>query len=234
MNMAFRRLLLILLVATIAACSGPDEPPAPTPTPTPEEWLARALAQWQQQESFHFLLALEGRTIPLDESGLLAFDEVEGDVVVPDRVQAETTIRTALGSLEAAFIAIGEEQWLTNPLNDQWEPLPPDFRADLRLLFDPEVGISSLVSEVETLTREADETINGRNSVHLNGTLPGEALGAFAPDMPETVTVDLWVDAETAVIHRVLITEPRDEPVTWQFDFSEFDAMPSIEPPVAP
>ncbi|MCB0077923.1 MAG: LppX_LprAFG lipoprotein [Anaerolineales bacterium] len=201
------------------------------PTPTPQEWLNRAVAQFQARQSFHFVLELEERAIPLDSSGLLAFNRVEGDVVVPDRVQAQARVSTVMGSLEAGFVAVGDEQWLTNPLNGQWEALPPEFRADLRLLFDPEIGITSVVSDIENLTTVGDETVSDRSAIHLQGSLPGSALSDFAADLPERVTVDLWVDRETNDILSVLLTEGGEEAATWRFDFSDFDANPTIDAP---
>lgn len=232
--MTRRPLLLLLLVLLVAACSGREERPTPTPTPTAQDWLERAVAAWNETESFHFTLVLADRTIALDESGALSFDEVEGDVVAPDRLQADAKIQTPFGSAEVGYIAIGEAQWLTNPLSGRWEPAPADFQTEVSGLFDAQAGIGPLLLDIETLERLPDESLDEATAVRLRGTLPGAMLSAFASDLPENVQVDLWIGADDGRIRQLLITEPADSPPipTWTFRFSNFDAVPPIEPPL--
>lgn len=231
-------LLVVVLLALLAAC-GSEEPPTPTatpvpptPTPTPQELLDRAVTTWNQTSSFHFSLALTERRIELDEGGTLAFSTVEGDVVAPDRMQAETLIQTPFGSTNVAFVAIGEQQWLTNPLNGQWEEAPPSMQTDVDLMFDPEVGIGALLAQTDSLERLPDETLGEIPTIHLRGTLPGIALSDFATDLPETVTVDLWMEQGSYHLRQVIITEPGEPAPTWVFLFSDFNSEISIEPPL--
>ncbi|MDQ4078965.1 MAG: LppX_LprAFG lipoprotein [Chloroflexota bacterium] len=225
--------LLLFFLLALVGCGEELEEPVPTPTPSAEDWLGRAVEGWNEMESFHFALALEERTIELDEDGTLSIDEAEGDVMAPDRMQAETSVRTPFGSTMVAFIAIGDEQWLTNPLSGKWEEAPPDMRAEVTGLFDREAGIGAILADMENLERLADETVEERPTVHLRGTLPGALLTDFADDLPETVTVDLWIDEEEHHILKLVITEPAtDEPeATWTFLFSGFNDTPVIEPP---
>jgi lipoprotein LprG len=188
---------------------------------------------WNTTESFHFALELVERTIALEESGLLSFDEAEGDVVAPDRMQAQASVTTPLGRTPVGFIAIGEQQWLTNPLNGQWEEAPPEMRTEVGALFDPEVGIGPLLADMENLERLPDESLDGTPVVHLRGVLPGALLSDFASDLPESVNVELWMGADDYRIRKLVITEPTTEgpTPTWTFLFSAFNAGPAIEPP---
>lgn len=231
--------LLFVLALALVGCdaAAPDPTPVPpTPTPTPEAWLARAVQAWNETGSFHFELALVNRSIPLDAGGTLAFDEVQGDVVAPDRLRAETLVKTLVGNASVAFVAIGDEQWLTNPLTGRWEVAPPNMQAEVTGIFDPQAGLGSLLAEMERLQRLPDETLEGVETVRLQGTLPGALLADFAPDLADgrTVTVDLWMDRETGRLQQVVLTEPPadGETAIWTFRFSAYDAMPTIEPPV--
>jgi hypothetical protein len=233
--------MTLLLLTLVAACSAPAEPTPtpvpPTPTPSPQDWLEGVVAAWNNLESFHFTLDLENRTLMLDDSGFLAAAEAEGDVVAPDRLQVATLVQTLLGSTQVQFVAIGEDQYLTNPLNGEWEQAPPELQTDVTGIFDPEVGIGALLADLQNLERLADEQVEGTQTVHLRGTLPGSALAAFAADLEGTdeVTIDLWAGTEDRRIRRIIITEPANaegETPTWTFNFSNFDADVTIEPPL--
>jgi hypothetical protein len=52
---------------------------------------------------------------------------------------------------------------------------------------------------------------------------------------PDTVTAELWITPETFELTRILVTEPvpdSDEPSLWQVDFSQFNQVVEIAPPV--
>lgn len=230
--MRYLPMLLTILLIGLMGCSGPSA----TPTPTPQAWLERAVGAWNGTESFHFTLALANRTIALDGSGLLAFSEAEGDVVAPDRLQATTLVQTPLGNVTTAFIAIGEDQWLTNPLNGEWEQAPPEMQTEVNSIFDAETGIGPLLAELQNLERPADAELDGASMVRLRGTLPGTVLSLIAPDLAEqeSLTVDLWISPSDDRVQQIVITEPsaEGEVPTWTFRFSQFDAAPAIEPPL--
>ncbi|MDQ4075972.1 MAG: LppX_LprAFG lipoprotein [Chloroflexota bacterium] len=228
----FLSLLLVLAACGDVAVPTPTPIP-PTPTPSPEDWLERAVETWNELEGFHFALTIEERTIELDEEGVLSFGEAEGDVLAPDRMQAETTVQTPFGSTPVAFIAIGENQWLTNPASGEWEEAPPDMQVEVTELFAPGEGIGEILADMENVERLADEEVEDTVTVHLRGTLPGTLLVDFADDLPETVNVDMWIGEDEYRIHKLVITEPTDEgpePV-WTFLFSRFDDPAAIEPP---
>ncbi|MBA3530829.1 MAG: LppX_LprAFG lipoprotein [Ardenticatenales bacterium] len=229
--------LLLIVLLLLVGCSGFGEPtPVPTPTPTPRDILEQAVQRWNETKAFHFTLDLAERTIALDGTGTLAFAKAQGDVVAPDSMQAVALVRSPLGSMEVGLIAIGEQQWLTNPLNGKWEEAPAEFQTDVTGLFDAEQGIGSLLLEMENLERAADETVNEIPSIHLRGSMPGATLSTFAADLAEieSVQVELWISSADQRIHKVVITEPAkgDKIPIWTFLFSQFDDVAPIEPPL--
>jgi hypothetical protein len=234
-RLVFFTILLILLVA----CGGGETtatPIPPTPTPTPQDLLDRGVAAFNAIESFHFDLALENRTLAVDQSGLLSFTEAAGDVRPPESLQASTVIQSAFGNINIGFVAIGDQQWLTNPLDGSWEATPPELQTNVALLFDPEQGLGAALAQLENLERLADETIEDVNTVHLRGTLPGATLALFAPELADqpALTVDLYFAADSFLLERVVMVEAtvEGETPTWTFDFSQHNAAPEIAPPI--
>jgi len=228
---------LILLFLALIGCGGAAEAAAtPTPTPSPQDWLNASIEAWNTTESFHFVLALENRAIPIDPSGNLAFSQAEGDVVTPDNFQASTVIKSVLGNIEVAFIAIGEEEWLTNPLNKEWEKAPVSSPFQVADLFGSEKGIAQKVKQATNLERDADETVEGVQSVHLRGNLPGVVLADFAPELAEQeqVKMDLWISQGDNRIQKLIITEPAIDGISaiWTFTFTQYNEVPDIEPPL--
>ncbi len=230
---------VILTIALLAACGGGGNaatPIPPTPTPTPQELLDRGVSAFNATESFHFDLALENRTLAVDQSGLLSFTEAAGDVRAPNSLQASTVIQSAFGNINIGFVAIGSKQWLTNPLDGSWEATPPELQTNVALLFDPEQGLGAALARLENLERLPDETIEEVQTVHLRGTMPGAALALFAPELADqpALTVDLYFAADSFLLERVVMVEAtvEGETPTWTFDFSQHNAAPEITPPI--
>jgi hypothetical protein len=227
------RLLSVVLLSSVACTPDADAPPEGM---SPRDRLESAVAAWNSTSAFHFALQLDGRSIQLDQSGLLSFNQVEGDVVAPDRMQAETTVRTPVGNTQVAFIAIGDEQWLTNPLTRQWEPAPPEASQGVAGMFDPNTGIGSMLIDMDDLQQVGEETVAGVRTARLTGKLPGAVLSNFAPDLAgvQTVDVDLWIGVDDHRIRQILVREPPvgdAAPASWTFQFSRLDEPISIQPP---
>ena len=230
----------IFLLVPLLVLGGCDRD-EPTPevaaeAPTPEERLRSAVDAWNATRSFHFTLALENRTINLDQAGLLSYSNVEGDVVAPDRLQAQTMVRTPVGNTEVAFIAVADRQWLTNPLTRQWEPAPPEAAGAVSTMFDPATVIGATLVEMDSLQYIGQTTLNGTPVHRLTGQLPGSVLAGFAADLQNVPRLEVDVYASTADdrIRRIVVRQPPvgEAVPTWTFDFSNFDQPITIEPPL--
>jgi hypothetical protein len=204
---------------------------------TARDRLDAAIVRWNATRTFHFLLQLEGRSVPLDEMGLLTYDRVEGDVVAPDRLQAEAMVRTPVGNTPVAYIAVGDRQWLTNPLTRQWEPAPAAaVGGGVGGMFDPDTGIGAMLADMEAPEIRGEDSIAGEASVRLGGSLPGVLLAGFAADLAAVDRLDVELSIGTADdrIRRIVVREPPYDATaaTWRFDLSRFDEPISIEPPL--
>lgn len=228
--------LWLALLLGLVGCSGggvnAPTPVPPTPTPTPQQLLERGVQTFNATESFHFDLLLENRSLAVDTTGALAFNQAQGDVRPPDQFQASSTIQTPLGAIALSYISIGDQQWVTNPLDQTWSEAPPELRSNVSQLFTPDTGLAKFMSDLENLERLPDEG----GDIHLRGTLPGEALALFAPDLAsqEQITVDLFFAADSFLLNRAIMTEAAVDGVapTWTFTFTQHNAAPEINPPI--
>jgi hypothetical protein len=231
-NRFVKRTLLLLLPLLVVLPSAGNAQSAGNA----RDWLDRAVRSWNTTRSFHFDLELQGRTIGLGGSNVLTFSQVRGNVVAPNRMRAETVVRTPLGNAQIGFVAIDQDQWMTNPLSRAWEKAPPEMQTDVGGLFDPNGGIGSLIAGLQELRRGDDQTVRGAGMVRLHGALPGAVLASFAPDLATVPRVDVeaTVGRDDALIHRIVIREPARGGVTptWTFSFTRHNEEITIRPPL--
>jgi hypothetical protein len=237
--------LIVALFALLAGCGdgeptptvSPTAAPTATPTPDPAAILRQAGAAMQGLNSAHFTISRSGGPAYLDEEGSLVFTSAEGDFVAPDAIQAEVIVAGPGLALTVSTVAIGSDQWITNPLNEQWEKLPPGWGFNPAILFDPEQGWESLLDEdVSNITLIGLVDQGDQSLYQLRATAAGERIrtvtgGITASD--EAITVEIWVDPATLLVHRLhfVTGSPTGEPTEWILDFSQFDRPLTIEPP---
>jgi hypothetical protein len=233
---------LLVLILLLAACGEDNATPtptiAPTPTPDPVAILQQAGEAMQGLQSVHFNIARTGGSAYLDADQLLILNTAVGDYAAPDAAQATINIASPGVALIINTIAIGEEQWITNPLNQQWELLPAGWGFNPAVLFDPELGWRPLLNEDMTdITLLGLVDLSGQNVYHLQGTASGERIQAVTGGLTggdEPITIEAWVDPTThhvLQLHFVTGTSS-SEPVDWLVNFSNFNTPVTIEPPL--
>ncbi len=250
-------LVLVLLASLVtSSCLGGDDDdeetesgtpvstsasaaPSPTPTPiTAESVLESASAQWAETESAHFTLGVEGNAW-LDDDETIRLVSAEGDIARPNSVEGSATINVAIiGEVDISIIAIGEDSYITNFVSGNWKTAPPDFSYNPAILFDDEDGIGPILTELESPELDGEETIDGRETRRVTGTVTAEAVDEITAGsiQGEDIDVILWIDAETDEIVQVQLTEPegvREDPATWTLQMSDHNAPVEIEPPIA-
>lgn len=226
----------LLLIAH--CCNSPTAPaPTPSPTPLPAAVAHRAGVQMLSTRSLHFLMELEGKLVFLDNPPTMALKRAEGDVVRPDQVRAIVKISSFGLISELGIIGIGDDQYLTNPVSQEWEKLPPGvgWYFDPALIFDPDHGIEAILEDSEWSFGN-EESIDGQSCYDLNGKLPGERIAPLASGMigAGRVEVDIWVGQVDATVRRVQIIELESDPenpTQWLLEFSSFDEVDAIQPP---
>jgi lipoprotein LprG len=235
--MKIRNLLILLLgVAFLAACRQEPAEIVPTPTPDPGAILRQAGAAMQGLSSARFEMTRSGGPVYLDPERTLTFNSVTGQYAAPDSVRAVIKTQAMGLALEVNTIAIGDDQWLTNPLTRQWEKLPPGWGFNPAVIFDPALGWRPLFEEdVTDLSPVALVELDGRSLQHIRATVAGERVHVITAGLAggEPVTVDVWLDPATAHVVRVQFTTSNNgaEPSAWLLTFSDFNAPATIEPP---
>ncbi|MFQ5945637.1 MAG: LppX_LprAFG lipoprotein [Anaerolineae bacterium] len=243
-----RKLVLLFALAFVAAaavlaCTGSPALPDPSPTPdlTAAEIAQRATEAMLAIRSLHYEIDVEGVHHYIDSPPTTALKHVEGDLLRPDKVRGVMRVNTLGITTDVGFIGIGGLSYITNPLSQRWETLPPEWgwQFDPRLPFDQEVGIPAIVSQV-TLDRLGLESLGDRPAYRLHGTALAQEVMRWqaGPAGAGDVLVEVWIDSETFLLHRVRLTElgsDPERPRTWEIAFSQFDEPVQIAtPPVAP
>ncbi len=227
---------LTAAILSLAACTTAS----PTPTPSPHEVAAAAGERMLDTQSAHFVIEISGQLVYLDSPPTVALKRAEGDLQRPDSVRAIVRIVSFGLVSELGIIGLGDEQYVTNPLNQQWEQLPPGqgWYFDPALLFDSEYGIEAVL-EGTSWTFGPPEEIEGQPHYLLRGTLPGERLLYLTSGLIREgdVDVSIWVGQQDKYARRIQIMEPDsdpDDPTVWLITFSAFDEPVDIQPPPIP
>ena len=141
------------------------------------------------------------------------------------------------------IISIGDTQWQTNVLTQQWEELPPNWGFNPTVLFDSEIGLQAILAQDMTdLEFVGSENLaeNAGPDVDLykvTGNVAGERLLTMSGGLicKQPVAVTLWVQPDTFEVVRIAVAEPvpdAAESSRWQVDFANYDEIVEIDPPV--
>ena len=194
------RLLLVLVLLAAAACA-----PAPREL-TPKEVLDRAADELDKANSAHFALEQQNGNIQL-ASGVQV-GNAEGDVLRPDKLRMKFALRLAGFNAESQLIAIGDDVFLTNPLNGQWQRAPASTGAP-RVL-DKEHGVSSLLRQATDPQSVGTETIDGVQTQHIKASVPAASFGAMTGSQVsgDAVPGDIWVGTSDFLPRQVRLDGP--------------------------
>jgi lipoprotein LprG len=228
-----------LLLGILTACGRPQaELPTPTPTPTPRELAAQAGAATQASQSVHFTVTLSGKPVSADASGLTILNSMEGDLQRPDSALAVLSITIGGAVTEIRTVAIGEQQFATNPLTRQWQCLAPGTAFNPAVLFDASQGIEFLLQNaLEDVTLVGTADLAGRPHHQLRGTIPGAQLQPISLNLlgAGPVATEIFADQETMRISRIVLVDSATDPATpstWTIDFSDYDKSVDVREPV--
>ena len=136
------------------------------------------------------------------------------------------------------MIALGDDQYLTNFLTHEWEPLPPEFGFNPAVMFHPEFGLEkTLEGGLDAAELIGVESIDGAQAYRVKGSLDGIRLQFMSGGLIGTgrVEAELWVDAQTFIVRRTVLQDPSvdsEEPSTWTLTFSKFGTPVAIEKPI--
>ena len=197
------------LLVVMLACStdGPAATPTPTPKPVdPREELQRTVESLMALQSVAFDLEhLVGSTNLLP--GVL-MNRAYGRAVVPGKfdLTVEGELLFPRSYMEIGMISLGEEAYMTNLINGQWEEvtvssLPID-------LTDFGATLAGIVDEVQSPQLLGQENLDGVDVYHIGGDITSEVLKGLVPTAGTgfPVALEMWTERETGMLRRALIT----------------------------
>lgn len=233
--------ILFILIYLSACASEPPTPPAtpipPTPTPDPAAIVREAGAAMSDLESVRFEISRTGGPAFVDENNQFIINEAIGLYAAPSSAIAELDVSGLGLNIKVQTIAIGEEQWLTNFLTQQWEKLPDNIGFNPADIFGAEGFEALLDQNVTDVSPMRSETVGEAEFTAIDVVVEGDRVsaitaGSAASDQPVELTV--WLDRSTKLIHQVEFEtpSPTDEVTQWLLQFSQFNEPVTIEPPV--
>ena len=225
--------MLALVTLIVPACATPPPPELP-----PGEIVQRAARAMLDQSSLHFKIEIGGAAVAINPTLGLSLRSAEGDFARPNRMGVSLKIISPVAAIEADMIALGDEQYITNFLTQQWEPLPAEFGFNPAVMFHPDYGLEkTLEAGLDDAALGGVESIDGAPAYRVTGRLDGARLQFMSGGLISTgrVDVDVWVDAQAFLVRRVVLVDTAsdaEKPSTWTLSFGKFGAPVTIEAPV--
>ena len=218
-------------IAALSACSAPPPPELP-----PDEITQRAAKAMLDQHTMRFRFEIDGAPVMLNPAIGLSLRHGEGILVRPDRMGVHLKLGGPV-AIEADMIALGDEQYITNFLSKEWEPLPADLGFNPAVMFHPEFGLEkTLEGGLDQAQLAGVVSLDGATVYHVKGRMAGARLWRMSGGLIGSGTVDIgvWVDPQTFVVRKIVLSDPSAEPENpsvWTMTFSKFGEPFVIEAP---
>lgn len=157
---------LLVLAALLIGCGG-----STSSTPSAQQLIRDAQAAIGKVTSYHFTLKSQN----IGTTGSLPIESADGDIVVPDKLEANANVVFNGGNAQAQIIAIGKTQYV-NVLGS-WQQTSG--LLDPRVLSDPQTGVAALLGHVQNPETPSDSSTNGTPCWNINGKLQASYLAGI-------------------------------------------------------
>jgi hypothetical protein len=239
-----------LMVALLAACTGPAATPTSEPLPDPQALLNKAALEVRNTKSVKIKLQLSGAPSyvdpPLTPGGpgnTIAFVSADGAFVAPDRVKAKIVARIFGLAGEVEVIAIGDDQWMRNKIltADLWVKriFSPGFNA--AKLVSSDQGIEAALKALKDIKLVGKENVDGTPMYHITGKANGVDIAALTVGLirGSDVVADIFIVVDTGRVDRVTLVQPdtitdkEPKPTTWALEIFDYNSNEEIISPDA-
>jgi hypothetical protein len=163
-------------------------------------------------KSTRFSLKREGTPAVLDAKNGITFTAADCAYSAPDRVSCNVKVSLKNGSIvQLTRVWVPEGTFQSNPLTRQFGKAPADSNFNGVVLF-AKAGIPEVLrTAVQKAQAVGRETLQNRQTLHLQGEVSGEKLNPLVgstlkPDV--MYPVDLWIDEKSANATQIHVTEP--------------------------
>lgn len=235
----FQRLIVLIVLSNLlGGCASAGETESTeAPDASVDDILAAASGRMAETQSLRFSLDIEGETF-VDNAGTIQLVAARGDLARPDKVAVDFQVQLfGTGTVTIRMITIGTSSWTTDLLTGNWNTAPPEFGYNPSILYDNQQGLGPVMGRLRNPVLLGREDLDGRDMFRISGSASEATMGPLTSNTMtgEPVGLELWIDAATSNLHRVIVTEPdrsgKDEPATWTMNLSNHDEQVSIEPP---
>jgi len=231
-----RVLFLLFVILLISACSRTEPEAIP-----PEQIVANSAERMINLDGFKFAIDISGAPAFLDVDQNFSLASAEGFYVAPDKAIAAVRVLAPGLVTEVNILSVGQEQWLSGLVSDEWTALPPDWGFNPATLVDAESGfISALTSDLSEIQLSGMSKIDGGPDQELfliTGIMEGGRISELSQGLfrSEPHQIQLWIAPDTYELYRVVInaesTTEIEEATVWRVDFREFDDTVEISAP---
>ena len=163
-------------------------------------------------KSTRFSIKREGTPAVLDAKNNITFTAADCVYAAPDRVSCNVKVALKNGSiLQLTRVWVPEGTFQSNPLTRQFGKAPADSNFNGVVLF-AKTGVPEILrTAVQKPQIVGRETLENRQTLHLQGEVSGERLNPLVGSTlkPEVMyPVDCWIDEKSANPARIHVTEP--------------------------
>ena len=169
---------LLALICILAACGGNA-----ANTPTAQQLISAAQTAIQKVKSYHFNLAVDNP----GTTGNLVIKSADGDILVPDKLQAKGNVLLLGNVAQVQLITIGDKQYVTDPITGNW--ILTTGLIDPRALSDPQTGIAGVMGNIQNPSAPADSNVDGTPCWSIKGQLAAKYLAGIVGGTATNTTI---------------------------------------------
>jgi hypothetical protein len=203
--------LLLLLTLSIVAwgCGGGGGSKAVDPKTV----LQESSAAMKKIEGFHFVYKVD-RPGGIPSKGT-SVNGIAGDVNREGSMTATIDLSLNGVFLQIGFIAIGDTQYVQDPLSKKWQSVSVQDSPVGKLNLN--AGTIQILDRITSPTYVGMENVAGASTYHIKGMVTAQELAAIAGAVTSTGTfpTDLWIGTNDKYVYQVQIVgaaQPDEDP----------------------
>lgn len=160
---------LLACMLALTACGG-----SAATTPDAHTLITQAQAAIQKVTSYHFNLTVDNP----GTGGALIIKTADGDILVPDKLQANANVLLLNNVVQVKIIAIGADQYITDPITNAWHKTSG--LLDPRTLSDSKTGVAAILGNIQNPSTPTTSSVDGVPCWSIDGTLDAKYLAAIS------------------------------------------------------
>lgn len=193
--------LATLVIAAVAAGCGSSG------SAKPETLLTKAKQKVDSTSAVHFTLT--SKNVSGNGTNITGG---EGDIARPNAIRGTFQVSLAGFHVSVKIIAAQGKFYAEAPFQTSYQPTDPKKYGigNPALLIDPNVGLSSLLSNIQSPKSEGQTRISGELLDKISGTVPGTKIPTALPDSDpsEPVQVSALINPKNDEVRQFILTGP--------------------------